>query len=273
MKIKSLVAPILAASLGISFSLYTLAEAQMQTLPPPATTKAAPPKKAPVSPTVASPRGDGGWTKHHEANVELAKKGPYNLYFLGDSITDGWHSQKKIWEPAFGGWNPANFGISGDRTQHVLWRLQNGEFENLKPQALVLMIGTNNAGDDSVENIAAGITAIVTEVHKQSPDTKVLLLAIFPRSPKATDPIRQKLKDINAIIAQLDNGKTIKYLDFGDKFLTEDGTLTKEMMNDFLHLTPKGYQIWADAITPTLTEWLGAPAVPTPAASTTTPDK
>jgi lysophospholipase L1-like esterase len=201
----------------------------------------------------------------HEQYVALAKKGGIELYFEGDSITDGWHNQKAIWNKEFGSWKPANFGIGGDQTQHVLYRLQNGEIEGVNPKAVVLMIGTNNIGQGA-ENIAAGVTAIVKEFQKQAPEAKILLLAIFPRGEKATDPARAKLKAVNDIIAKLDDGKNIKYLDIGGKFLDADGTLPKTLFPDSLHPNAKGYQIWADAIKPQLTEWLGAPAATAPAA-------
>ena len=219
--------------------------------------------KVPVTTTIPATR-PGDWMKRHDQYVALAKAGNIDLYFEGDSITDGWHGAKKIWDKEFGPWKPANFGIGGDKTEHVLWRLQNGEFENVKPKVVVLMIGTNNGGG-TVENIAAGVTADVREIQKQSPSTKILLLAIFPRSEKATDPIRDKLKKVNAIIAKLDDGKTVKYLDIGDKFLDADGTLSTDIMPDFLHPNAKGYQIWADAIKLQLKEWLGEPAASTPA--------
>jgi lysophospholipase L1-like esterase len=142
----------------------------------------------------------------------------------------------------------ANFGIGGDRTQHVLWRLQNGELDGIEPKVVMLMIGTNNMGQDSAEQIAEGVTAVVKEINKRSPKTKVLLLGIFPRGNKP-GMIRDKIKDCNMIIAKLDDGgKTVKYLDIGGKFLEPDGTLPPEIMYDYLHLTEKGYQIWADAV-------------------------
>src|SRR5262249_31376212 len=149
------------------------------------------------------------------------------------------------------------FGIGGDRTQHVLWRLQNGELDGIKPKVVMLMIGTNNMGSNSVEEIADGIKAIVQEIKKQTPETKVLLLGIFPRSPKAEDSVRTKIKDVNKIVAKLDDdGKSVRYLDIGDKFLEKDGSLSKEIMPDYLHLSPDGYKIWADAVLPPITEML-----------------
>src|SRR5262245_5862194 len=201
---------------------------------------------------------DVNWTKRHDKFVEIAKKGDVDLLFLGDSITDAWGGEghppraagTKVFETEFGALKAANFGIGGDRTQHVLWRLQNGELDGIKPRVVMLMIGTNNSNgkDNTAEEIADGVTAIVKEIHKRSPKTKVLLLGVFPRGPKP-NPQREKLKQVNSIIAKLDDGgKTVKYLDIGDKFLESDGTLPKETMPDFLHLSEKGYQIWADAV-------------------------
>lgn len=183
----------------------------------------------------------------------IAKENTAKLLFLGDSITAGWGGHKAIWEAAFGQYSPANFGIGGDRTQHVLWRITNGELDGFTPKALVLMIGTNNSGSDTPEGIAAGITKIVETIRQKSPSTKILLLAVFPRGDKtAQAATREKLNTVNAHIAKLDDGAHVFFLDIGAKFLEADGTLTREVMHDLLHLTPKGYQIWADAISPSL---------------------
>jgi lysophospholipase L1-like esterase len=194
---------------------------------------------------------DKGWIKRHEGFVEIAKTGDVDVLFLGDSITDGWRGKagKEVWDKAFGDLKPANFGIGGDRTQHVLWRIQNGEFDGIKPKAAVLMIGTNNTGNDSAEQIADGVTAIVKHIHHKSPHTKVLLLAVFPRGKMIPNPGYTKIIEINKIIAKLDDGKTVKYLDIGEKFM-KDGQIPKDVMPDYLHLSQEGYQIWADAIAP-----------------------
>jgi lysophospholipase L1-like esterase len=196
-----------------------------------------------------------GFMKSHESFVAIAKEGKAQLVFLGDSITAGWKSQPAIWEAAFAKYSPANFGIGGDRTQHVLWRIENGEFDGIKPKTVVMMIGTNNSGtkENSAEEVAAGIKKIITAIHKRTPATKILLLAIFPRgATEANNPGRDKNKAVNAIISKYDDGKNVHYLDFGAKFLEADGTLTKEIMPDLLHLNAKSYQIWADAIAPSL---------------------
>ena len=216
-------------------------------------------KKNPA--TTPSPRLDKeknpekGWIKRHEGFVEIAKKGHVDVLFLGDSITDGWRGQKKIWDKAFGEFKPANFGIGGDRTQHVLWRIQNGELDGIKPKIAVLMIGTNNTGNDSAQQIADGVTAIVKTLHEKSPHTKVLVLAVFPRGKMIPNGGNTKIIEINKTIAKLDDGKNVKFLDIGEKFL-KDGQIPGTIMPDYLHLSAAGYQIWADAITPTLNEML-----------------
>ena len=256
------------ALIAVAFGLALNAQAQNN--PKPTDKKDAPkpgekkiaPKAAPQAPDVAAPKMDGatgqpqaGFVNAHNNFVKIAKEGKAELVFLGDSITAGWGGQKAIWEKSFGPYKPANFGIGGDRTQHVLWRIQNGELENIKPKVAVIMIGTNNSGSDSAEGIAKGVTKIVEHIRAKLPDTKILLLAVFPRGEKASPNTgRDKLKQVNSIIAKLDDGKSVHYLDIGGKFLQPDGSLAKEVMPDFLHLSSKGYQIWADSISGKLAE-------------------
>lgn len=171
--------------------------------------------------------------------------------FDGDSITDGWQGAgKAIWEERYAKLGAFNFGIGGDRTQHVLWRLAQGQVDGIHPKLIVLMIGTNNLGDNTAAQIADGVKTIVADYQKRCPDAVILLQAIFPRSQLPADPFRLKIKAINEIISKLGDGKKVIYIDFGDKFLEADGTMSKEVMHDFLHPSPKGYQIWADAIQP-----------------------
>ena len=221
-------------------------------------------KQATQPPDVAAPKMDAktgqpqaAFMQKHESFLQIAKAGEAQLVFLGDSITAGWGNQKAIWEKAFGQYKPANFGIGGDRTQHVLWRIENGELDGIKPKAFVIMIGTNNSGGDSAEAIAKGVTKIVKTVRQKQPQAKILLLAIFPRGVKPEGklgPQNEKLKEVNAIICKLDDGKHIFFLDIGKKFVPGNGPIDKEIMPDFLHLTAKGYQIWADAIGSKLAE-------------------
>jgi lysophospholipase L1-like esterase len=206
---------------------------------------------------------DAAWVKRHEGFVEIARKGGVDVLFLGDSITDGWRSKgKPVWEKHFAPLNAANFGIGGDRTQHVLWRMENGELDGIKPKAVVLMIGTNNTGKERDGNprnttpeIIEGVTTVVKGLRANLPESKILLLAIFPRGQKG-EPIRDQLAEINAALAKLGVGKNVRFLDIGQKFLEQEGTLSKEIMPDLLHPNEKGYEIWADAIREPLAELL-----------------
>jgi lysophospholipase L1-like esterase len=214
----------------------------------------------PQPPDVPAPKNgrdgspDPNFLAQHEKFVELAKKGDIGLVFLGDSITAGWGGAKDVWEKSFSQYKPVNFGIGGDRTQHVLWRIQNGELDGISPKALVLMIGTNNAGSDPAEGTANGIKKIVETIRQKCPETKILLLAVFPRGNVVPNPGRTKNEAVNAIISQLDDGKHVFYLDIGKSFLKEDGTFKDDISKDHLHFFPAGYQIEADAIGPKLAE-------------------
>jgi lysophospholipase L1-like esterase len=195
--------------------------------------------------------------KRHEGFLADIKKmgANINLVFVGDSITDGWRGGgKSVWAKDFAKLGALNLGISGDRTEHVLWRMQNGELEGYKARLFVIMIGTNNGGD-SAEDVASGIEAIIKEIKAKQPQAKVLLLGIFPRGEKP-NPGRAKNEKVNEIIAKWDDGKTLKYLDIGDKFLTADKTLTKEVMPDALHPNAKGYEIWGEAVLPTIQQMM-----------------
>src|SRR5262245_24761254 len=183
--------------------------------------------------------------RHENFLKDIAKMKTIDVVFVGDSITDGWRGQRRLWKERFEPLKTLNLGIGGDRTQHVIWRLQNGELDGYQPKVFMMMIGTNNMGSNTEEEIAAGNKAIIEEIHKKHPDAKILLLGIFPRSPKAGDKIRDKIKKTNELIAKFDDGKKVKYLDIGEKFLEPDGSLTKEIMPDYLHLSEKGYTIWA----------------------------
>lgn len=219
----------------------------------------------------AEPR-DAKWVKRHESFVAEARQGGVDVLFLGDSITDFWRRDqtdkqeggRKIWNANFAPLNAANFGISGDRTQHVLWRLQNGELGGISPKVVVLMIGTNNTGlesdkvtpRNSVAETTEGIRAVVRTLRTNLPQTKILLLAIFPRDEKPTGLQRQQVDAINRHLAQFKEGPAVRYLDINANFLAADGTLPKAVMPDFLHPVEHGYQIWADAIRAPLAELL-----------------
>ncbi len=213
-------------------------------------------RRAPEVTTTPAPR-DAGWVKRHETyNQTIKNHQDAQLLFIGDSITDAWSGQgKEAWNKHFAPRKAVNLGIGGDRTQHVLWRLENGNIDGVKPKAAVLMIGTNNSNgrDHTAEEIADGIKAIVAKLRKELPETKILLLAIFPRGEKP-NPQREKNAKASKLASEVADDKTVHYLDIGEKFLSADGSLSKEIMPDYLHLSPKGYQIWAEAIEPKVAE-------------------
>lgn len=191
----------------------------------------------------------------HQTFSAQAKKGDLDLIFLGDSITQCWtYEGKELWAQRYAPMKAANFGIGSDRTEHVLWRVQNGTLEGSSPKVLVLLIGTNNIKRDTAPQIAEGVATIITEIRTRLPKTKVLLLGLFPRAETADDPRRVKVTEVNTHLAKLDDGEVVFFLDLGPKFLKPDGTLSKGVMHDFLHLTTKGYQIWSDAMEPKLAE-------------------
>jgi beta-glucosidase len=190
------------------------------------------------------------WADRHQGVLERVAQGNVDLIFIGDSITHSWENAgKELWQEYYASRNAVNMGFSGDRTQHVLWRLENGEVDDINPQAAVIMIGTNNSNrkDNTAEEIADGIIAICAKLREKLPQTKILILAIFPRGEEPSAQ-REKNAHASALASQIADGRMIHYLDFGDKFLQPDKTLTKDIMPDFLHLTPKGYRIWAEGI-------------------------
>jgi len=209
-------------------------------------------EKKSQAPATAIPvaKPDKWWTERDKSISDRAKKGDVDVLFCGDSITQGWEGVPGVWDKYFAEFKPMNAGIGGDRTQHVIWRLQHGNLENINPKLMVLMIGTNNSGADSAEDIAVGIKEVVKTYRAARPESKVLVLAIFPRSEKPDDAQRKKVAEASKLASDVADGKMVHFLDIGSKFLEPDGTLSKDIMPDFLHLSEKGYTIWAEAVTP-----------------------
>jgi len=198
------------------------------------------------------------WFQRVKMTIEKAAReaGGIRLIFDGDSITDNWQGEgKQIWAERYGKLDAFDFGISGDRTEHLLWRLSQGQVNNMHPRLIAIMIGTNNMFTNSEAQIAEGVKAVVDDYRRRCPDATILLQAIFPRGHEPTDPARSKIRTINKIIAGFADGNKIIYRDFGDKFLQPDGTLSADVMPDFLHPNAKGYQIWADAIQPVIEQF------------------
>jgi len=200
----------------------------------------------------------GGWMKRHESFNARVAKGDVDLLMIGDSITHGWEgSGRKVWEEFYSKRNAVNLGIGGDRTQHVLWRLENGNIEGISPKLAVLMIGTNNCGSNTPEEIAEGVEVIVEKLRTELPKMKVLVLAIFPRGADDTHGGRQVNMKANELIAKLADGQMVHFLNINDAFLTKDRILTREIMPDLLHPREKGYGIWAETMEPTVAKLMG----------------
>lgn len=199
------------------------------------------------------------WGKRHQKVLSEVASGDVDLIYVGDSITHGFENAgKDMWAKYYAPRKAVNMGFGGDRTQHVLWRFDHGEIDGISPKLAILMIGTNNSNgnDNTAEEIADGIKAICADIREKLPKTKILMLAIFPRG-EGPSPQREKNAAASLMASQIADGKHIFYLDINDKFLTADGTLPKDVMPDLLHPNEKGYQIWAEAIEPTVKNLMG----------------
>jgi lysophospholipase L1-like esterase len=217
-------------------------------------------------------RTDANSLVAHSQLLAKAKQPGIDVYFEGDSITRRWGTFDypdllANWKENFFGWNAADFGWGGDRTQNILWRLENGELDGINPKVVVLLAGTNNVSNASAPadadartaDISRGIQAIVRIIQEKAPAATIIVFGIFPRNDNmAFMPVIDK---INRSLPAMADGKKIRYLNINDKLADGNGTLIGGMMNaDKLHLTVKAYQVWADALKPILTELLGPPA-------------
>jgi N-acetylglucosamine-6-sulfatase len=210
------------------------------------------------SATIPVTRGDEAWWKQRDREKSaLAKERAYDLIFIGDSITQGWEEAgAAAWEKHFAGIPSLNLGFSGDRTEHVLWRLSQSQMGISQPKVVVVLIGTNNTGHrlQPPTEVAAGVTQIVAAVQNHSPQTKVLLMAILPRGESRFDKMRLNNTAINDHLRRLDDGQSVFYRDLSPLFVLPDGSLRRELMPDLLHLNEPGYEAWAEALVPMLRE-------------------
>lgn len=217
------------------------------------------------------PRTDPNSMTAHAQLLEKARRGRIDLYFVGDSITRRWGATDypallANWTENFFGWNAANFGWGADRTQNILWRLLNGELDDVHPKVVVLLAGTNNVGtavgpagvEATADEVSRGIKAIVDVIRARAPRAAIIVTGIFPRNDNmAVMPV---IDAVNRRIARFADGASIRFLDLTDRLADADGRLFDGMMHDGLHPTVRGYQVWADALKPLLTELLGPPA-------------
>ena len=226
------------------------------------TTAEAKPANPAVQP-VSRPSGNGLIRQNVVLDRAKSAPGDYDIVFIGDSITQGWEgSGAPVWKKFYGDRKCLNLGVGGDRTEHVLWRFEQGQLDGLKPKVAVLMIGTNNSNNNkdgseqySAGQILEGVQTIVKQIRERLPDTKLLVLGIFPRGTTFS-PQRGKLLQINQALAKQADGKMIHYIDFGSELIEADGSISKDIMPDYLHLSPAGYEIWAKAIELKLKELL-----------------
>lgn len=207
------------------------------------------------------PRTDERGTNRYVQLCQRVKdcQGQAEVIFLGDSITQAWEGEgKEVWTKYYAPRHALNLGIGSDRTQHVLWRLDNGHLAGLKPKVVVVLIGVNNIPDetDTPGMVLEGVTAVVEKLRAKLPEAKIILLGIFPFH-EDFHPQRAKALQVNQALHKLDDGQWVHFLDFGYRFIQPDGKISKDMMPDFVHLTPTGYQLWAEAMEPKLAELLG----------------
>jgi lysophospholipase L1-like esterase len=233
-----------------------------------------PPASAPQKPQPPAdrpmPRTDANSMTAHDDLLRKKGQGRIDVYFIGDSIVRRWGATDypdllKNWTENFYGWNAADFGWGADRTENILWRLVNGELDDVNPKVIVVLAGTNNVGaqpggEGKVEDVARGIKAIRDVCRKKAPGAIIILTAIFPRNDNMA--VMPEITRINERIARLADGRKVRYLNVNDRLADRDGRLVDGVMNaaDKLHPTLKGYQIWADALKPILTTILGPPA-------------
>jgi lysophospholipase L1-like esterase len=229
---------------------------------------AQPPTAGPTAPVA---RTDANSRAAHEQLLEKARKGRIDVYFVGDSITRRWGATDypdflANWKQNFHGWNAANFGWGGDTVQNILWRLHNGELDGVNPRVIVVMAGTNNVGtavaaggdEAKVADIPRAIKAVLDVCREKAPGAVIILMGITPRN--GNPAVLETINKVNERIGSFADGKTVRYLNINDKLADREGKLLEGMSPDGLHLSGKGYQVWADALKPLLTELLGPPA-------------
>jgi lysophospholipase L1-like esterase len=222
----------------------------------------------PFATTVAQPRTDANSELAHGELVRKARSGVIDVYFIGDSITRRWGALDypellAHFRQAFFGWNAANFGWGGDRTQNILWRLDNGELAGMRPKVFLVQAGTNNLGDfespdERAAAVAAGIEGIVERCRQHAPDALVVVTGVFPRRDRPE--LNASIAAINARLAAYADGRSVRFVDIGDRLVDSAGLLREDMSEDGLHLSLAAYRVWAAALQPIVAERLGAPA-------------
>jgi beta-glucosidase len=214
------------------------------------------------SAVIPVPKEKPSWMARHLSMNQRAAQGNVDLIYLGDSIVQYFNAKgKKVWDHYYAPRNALNLGISGDRTQHALWRLDHGNIDGISPKLAIVMIGQNNGGHNTPKEISDGVTLVVETIRKKLPDTKILLLAIFYRREKPTEE-RLVFDEANATIAKLEDHRKIFYMNLNRIFLLPDGNISKELMPDYEHPSPLGHRVWAEAIEGKVAELMGDQPMP-----------
>ncbi|MEK6801830.1 MAG: GDSL-type esterase/lipase family protein [Nitrospirota bacterium] len=204
-----------------------------------------------IKAAMPAPQAASWWSTRHARAVARIQQGPVDLLFIGDSITQGWEEDgRRVWDTFYGHRRAVNLGFNSDQTDNVLWRLQHGELDGIAPKLTVLMIGTNNTTmrEDPPDHTAAGIQAILTTLRTRLPQTKILLLAVFPRGAAADDPNRLVNQAVNERLRAFADQRHVFFLDLGPRFLDKTGRLSEEVMPDALHPNERGYRLWAEGM-------------------------
>lgn len=240
----------------------------------PAKTKAdAPAALSDANPAAAAKPRHDSWLDAHRKRDARLREGNVDVLLIGDSITAGWNKHPELIRRFFGDLHVVNLGHPADKTENILWRLRNHDFEKANPGVAVVMAGTNNSNHDEYtpEQIAGGVRAIVDELRRKLPRTKILLLGIFPRgsheqrielkqgrTEAGGNPQWTKIDRVNRMIATFADGRTVVYRNINREFVNEKGELPVTVMPDLLHPNATGYEIWGRAIQPVVKEMIAS---------------
>ena len=228
------------------------------------TTAALPQTTSTITP---KPRQSEFWLNRFDEINRRIEQGNIDLLFVGDSITHFWEGTiyptnsephgtagQAVWDEYYSQRNAVNIGIGGDKIEHILWRLDHGNIDGISPKLIVLLAGTNNAEDNTAAEIADGIVAIIDKLQLKLPDSKILLLSIFPRGERPND-LRTILANASeTAAARIASRDKVVYMDITANFLNNNGILNPAIMPDALHPSEQGYRIWAESIEPVVSE-------------------